>query len=1117
MLTELKQKIYGSSAFTACFKKLVADNRLCVHGLRGSALSFFLAFLFEQGQRQLLYIAPDITKAEQVTGDLESLLGESQVGHYPALSYRGVSLSRFRPEQIGMRLKLLEKLIQGERLVITTCLPAVVEAIPDLSHLTFQRLELCSQQDFSFEKLIEALVDFGYERVDLVSGVGEFSVRGGILDVFPYEESEPVRLEFFGDHIESIRVFDVATQRSKKFVERVIIMAPDLVQGEESLISKGWSSLIHFLQSDAILVLDEPERWEKVLMDSRDQGAEIFPGWSKLNVSDREATEGTMPVFSVDKIKEFCRPFTKVQHFLLGKNSTEAISFAITTQEDFRGNIRLLRKKIKSIFDESETLTKRHVFLLLEAQFEVERITDLFQDDKLPQVNLHIGVGTLNAGFNFPSAGISVFTERDLYGRMPRRRSWGKFRGGIPIKKLNAIQPGDYMVHVDHGIGRFLGLEKITVNKSERECLKLLYRDGDILYVPIDKLHRVQKFSGTEGVQPQLHKLGGKDWERVKAKTKKSVEKIARDLIEIYATRKAQTGVAFAQDTLWQREMEASFVYDETPDQLRTIAEVKGDMEKPTPMDRLVCGDVGFGKTEVALRAAFKAVMDNKQVAILVPTTVLAVQHFNTFRERLQNYPVQVEMLSRFRTPKQQQKVLEGLRTGQVDIVIGTHRLLSDDVKFKDLGLLVVDEEHRFGVRQKELLKKRFKLVDVLTMTATPIPRTLYFSMMGARDMSTMNTPPCNRLPVITQVVPFDKDLIREAILQEVRRGGQVFFVHNRVQSIDAVFTMLRKLLPEVRFGVAHGQMRSHDLEKVMLDFLNKKFDCLISTMIIESGLDMPNVNTLIVNRADKFGLAQLYQLRGRVGRSNRQAYAYFLVPPFKLLTETALERLQTLEEFMELGSGLPIAQKDLEIRGAGNLLGPQQSGFINAVGFELYCKILDEAVQKLKGETVEDREEVPEVETLVDADCPAYIPEDYVAMDYERLDIYHRLNATRKLDELEDLEEELRDRFGPLPEQTRMLFDLTALRILANQLGLEKIRMRNGELVAYFSDAFFSLSKHKELLEKILGSIVKYSSNSLNFLQGQKFGFRLRLSSQNEGSLVFAKTFFEKVVRKVA
>ena len=1106
MLVKIEEKLFQSIEFKTTGQLLQKKKSVSIAGLSGSALGFLVKYLFKLQFSKIAVVTPDMERANQILNDLYNLVNNEKLFCFPSKTPEHDYTNRINIEKTGFQLKTLDRLAEQQSGIFILPVEALTESVPDLKMIMQNRFQIAPGQEMLIEMVSETLVSYGYQRVDLVSGVGEFSVRGGLIDIFPFESLNPIRVEFFGDLIESIRTFDVVSQRSQNQHKKVTILSPTL--NNSPGFNKNKKILIDLFPPETLFVLDEPKLFERRLNPQNYRlKSKLEPAASSTGIEKNLFTDLT-------QIQTRIAKHHLIEHHRLGKPQHVDVPFKMVSNVAFRGNIKLLRQKIKQ-FSKKNILKNPDTYILLEEKYEIDRLLDLLDDQEYSH-HIKVGQGLLHAGFVFKNAGIMVITEKDLYDRIPRKRNLGKFRGGIPISKLNALSYGDMMVHVDHGIGRYLGLEKITIAGSAQECIKLQYRDGDLLFVNIDHMGRVNRFKGAEGVIAQLSRLGGKDWDRLKDKMKKAIEKMAKDLLELYAHRKAKKGFAFSKDHSWQNELEASFLYDETIDQLRTIDEVKRDMESEIIMDRLVCGDVGFGKTEVAVRAAFKAVMDGKQVALLVPTTVLAQQHCETFSERLSSYPVEIALLSRFRTKKQQQKIVNDLKSGKTDIVIGTHRLLSQDVQFKELGLLIVDEEHRFGVGQKEKIKTQFKLVDVLSLTATPIPRTLHLAMMGSRDMSSINTPPKDRLPVFAEVVPFDKNLIRRAIIEEVNRGGQVFIVHNRVRSIESIAKMINKLVPDLRIAVAHGQMLGHELESVMLDFVRKKFDCLVTTMIIESGLDMPNVNTLIVNRADKLGLAQLYQLKGRVGRSNRQAYAYFLAPAFKFLSLNALKRLQTIEENLELGSGLQIAMKDLEIRGAGNLLGKQQSGFINAVGFDLYCKLLNDTVLKIKGKKLENKNIQPDIDVCIESEYDAYIPEDFIKMDYERVQIYQRLANVSSEPEISELEEELRDRFGALPKPARVLLELTQLKILAARLGIEKLRIKKGELTAYFSDLYYN-DKNQETLQKLVRSIQKSAPGLLRFLQGKKFGFKFRLKQTDESSLHFTRELFYNLIKMTA
>ncbi len=785
-----------------------------------------------------------------------------------------------------------------------------------------------------------------------------------------------------------------------------------------------------------------------------------------------------------------------------GRIATNAIvtyAFHSEPQPPYAGSLERLRADL-------ERLAATHdLFLLCDNEGQAERLRELLEADEAAggPAAVSILVGGLHEGFVLSDARLVAFTDHELFNRYRRVRRYPRYRGAGPIEDYQALRVGDYVVHVQHGIGRYQGLEPVVVDDLRRDCLVVAYQGTDKLFVPSDQLDLLEKYVGKEGEVPRLDRLGGKEWARVKARAKKAIKDMAEELLQIYAARQAQPGHGFGPDTHWQRELETSFIYEETPDQAQAVADVKRDMERPRPMDRLVCGDVGYGKTEVAVRAAFKAVMDGKQVAVLAPTTLLAEQHLSTFRERVADFPVKVEMLSRFRTASQQAAILRSLADGTLDVVIGTHRLLQKDVAFKDLGLVVVDEEQRFGVAHKERLKKLRRQVDVLTLTATPIPRTLHMGLLGVRDMSIIDTPPPGRLPIETEIVEWKDEAIAGAVLREMDRGGQVFFVHNRVETIDAIARHLRKLLPEARFAVAHGQMRERELERVMLEFLDRRYDVLVSTLIIESGLDIPSVNTILVNRADTMGLAQLYQLRGRVGRTTLRAYAYLIVPPARSITEVAWKRLAALREFTELGAGFKIAMKDLEIRGAGNLLGPEQHGYVAAVGFDLYCRLLEETVRELKGEVVE-----PKFEARIDADVDAYIPDEYVEDSDVKVGFYKRLARTESVEEVAALEEELRDRYGAPPDAATSLFALRALRLEAERAGAEQVRLARGELRVRLAPA-------RPVGRDVVGALVAASETRLEFLTGDGRSFRARLPGAAPGEWIARSRRLLKAIQR--
>jgi len=1018
----------------------IREGDVQVHGLRGSLGAFLCASLFRRGLR--LVLAPE-EEAGRLRDDLEVLLGEDAVSYFPPLGLVPGEEEVPSLEDMGLRTEALARLASGRPGVVVVPARAASEITvpPDVFGRYTTKLEVGEEVDR--ERLLLRLVEGGYERVPSVSAPGQFSVRGGILDVFPFTEELPIRVEFWGDVVESLRRFDVSSQRSVEGTEEALVPpARELIlnQGtwekiEEEAGRLGLEELRERASRrapwegmEACLPLAYPER--ATVLDYLGPGDLVF-----LEDPDgiSEEVQGEPEAFraSDEEVRSKLRKFRKVSH--LSFASEGAVRFS--SQEPVV-DISRARGEVGRWLGEGY-----RVVLTAGSRARAERISELVGE------SVEVVEGNLSGGFVFPGGRLVLLTEGELFRRPTRKLKLPKFKAGTPIQDISALRRGDLVVHEDYGIGEFLGVERMEVGGAKGDFVVLEYRDGDRLYVPVDQLVKVTKYEGPSEVRPSLTKLGGAEWERVKERVRRATKEMAGELLKLYAARKARPGHAFSPDTAWQAELDSSFPYEETPDQLRALREIKEDMERPVPMDRLLCGDVGFGKTEVALRAAFKAVMDGKQVAVLVPTTILAEQHFRTFSERLGSFPVVVEMLSRFRSPSQQRKVLEGLRKGTVDIVIGTHRLLSDDVKFKDLGLVIIDDEHRFGVRQKEKLKKLRLEVDVLSLSATPIPRTLYMALSGIRDMTVISTPPRGRLPVVTKIVPFDPKRITEGIYRELGRGGQVFFVHNRVRTIYSMADYLRRLMPDVRFCVAHGQMKEGELEEVMLSFLRGEYDVLVCTMIVEAGIDMPNVNTMFINRADKFGLAQLYQLRGRVGRSDVQAYAYLLVPSLRSLTPEARKRLRTLEEFTELGSGMRLALRDLEIRGAGNILGPEQHGFVQAVGVELYLKLLERAVRELKGEGGE----VPrEVELSLGLD--AFLPEDYVPDEAQRLSIYRKLSEAGP-GEVEEIEEELRDRFGRLPEEAKALIEAARLREMAKRAGARSLGLEDGTLVLEFPE----------------------------------------------------------------
>ncbi len=1032
-LSDLLSRLEKSSSWTAAIKAIHGGVReLCVSGLWGSSRSCLVASLRRGSPFPTLFIAPTGEEAEKTEEDLRSL-SEDEVYLFPAWeTLPGENLAP-HPDIVADRLTVLEKLLGnygpltvGRGLIIVAPFPALLNRVIPPSRLRSCLIRLSPGQTVAREKLIRKLVNYGYEPAAMVGERGDFSRRGGILDIYPSTGEHPLRLEFFADTLESIRSFSVTSQRSLEKMDRVTILP-----GSE-LALRGSASLLSYFPRQSLIFLDEPARLRAT------------GGQSSFNVSSGTPPP-SFPLPSGERIKacpaldteardSFSRILAECQEkrliytSLLPQTVPEMKSvpiqpFPVQSLETYRGQFQELAGRIKLWRDDGY-----RIIFVCNNEGEKRRLRELLPERNIEiRGELSIGIGRLQSGFLFPEIKLALLTDRELFARYRLRRPRRRFKGGVPLSGFLDLQEGDYLVHINRGIGKYLGVERLLTDGRERDFLALEYLNKDKLYIPVEELCLVRKYVGVEGQAPRLSRLGGRSWERTKKKVKKSIQDLAGGLLELQAAREARKGFAFSPDTPWQHEFEAAFIYEETPDQLRTLEAVKRDMESSKPMDRLICGDVGYGKTEVAVRVAFKCVMDGKQVAVLVPTTILAQQHWTTFSDRVADYPLNIAILSRFKTRSQQQDIVKSLKKGTVDIVIGTHRLLQEDIAFKDLGLVIIDEEQRFGVAHKEKLKKLRKLVDVLTLTATPIPRTLHMSLMGLKDMSRIDTPPEDRLPIRTLVAAYDERTVAEAIRREMSRNGQVFFVHNRVEGIEGVAERLRRLVPEARMAIAHGQLRERELETVMSNFLNYKIDVLIATTIIESGLDIPNVNTIIINRADTFGLSDLYQLRGRVGRFKHLAFAYLLFPQHLALSEVSQKRLRAMEEFSDLGSGFRIAMRDLQLRGAGNLLGPEQHGYIVEVGFDLYCRLLRETVQELKGEKGEGR-----AETYLDLGLEASIPDDYIPDARQRLSIYRKMAEIVNEAGLKDLQEELQDRFGSPPPLIKQIFSLIALRLEA-------------------------------------------------------------------------------------
>ncbi|MDF1545520.1 MAG: transcription-repair coupling factor [bacterium] len=1045
-----------------------------ISGLSGSATALLINSIAQETGRPILIVTPNGDDASDLYDDLNFLAETGLVGHFPARQILPYDFRAPVGEIMGQRLSTLNGLISGSTNLVVCPIRALMEPTIALDELKKSSLTFERGSEIELEELTVRLVQLGFRRVSVVEEVGDFAVRGGLIDFFSAGSDAPVRVELFGDEIETIRQFDVSTQRTIGYVDSISILprreVPITQESLESHLNKLPNEDADYIRDR---YLNDPElpglEWLSVqfgipkgcLLDYFDESGIVLTLSLGSIQSETETTmkEGenlyqrlNRQLVSLPKPNEYYHTLPELtdrmnRHdridrlpFKGGKPGT--IDFGCKPHPSLGSRLDLLGDTIKK-FRQDRT----DFFIAVDSEGHKQRLTDLIAEKSGLDFVPPIKVADLKGGFVCADSGFAILTDHEIFSRYHRRVRRKKFKEGVAISDYSNLNAGDFVVHTDYGIARYLGLKTLNIDNRNRDCLQLQYAGKDRLYVPIEEFNRVSKYSGKDSA-PTLTPLGTPTWERLKKKTKKAVTDLAEELLRLYAEREAAPGFAFGEDTVWLKQLEASFVYEETRDQLRAIDEIKKDMAVTKPMDRLICGDVGFGKTEVAIRAAFKAIENGKQVGVLVPTTILAQQHFQTFCERLADFPVRIGVLSRFRTKAQQLETLEELKAGKVELVIGTHRLLSKDVVFKDIGLLIIDEEHRFGVRHKEKLRQLKANIDTISMTATPIPRTLNLSMIGVRDMSLISTSPKDRLPILTEISEFDPGIIATTILREIDRGGQVFFVHNRVQTIEAMHRYLRKIVPQVEIAVAHGQMYEKSLEGIMIGFMEKRFDVLLCTSIIESGLDIPSANTIIINRADRFGLAQLYQIRGRVGRSAKRAYAYLLTPAMKLLKPDAVKRLRAIEAHSDLGSGFALAMRDLEIRGAGTILGTRQSGYIEEIGFDMYNKLLGEAILERKGETVQ---ELPG--TKLESDFELLLSEYYIEDSQQKVDIYRRLADARNLDDVEKLRDEVSDRFGKLEQSGENLFDAAAVRISASVLGLEKVTLKNGRANLFFTE----------------------------------------------------------------
>ena len=1081
-----------------------------VAGLSGSSRAALMASIYKKTNRSMLVVTYNLLQAQKLYEDLTNFVSDEEVFIYPANELIAAEISIASPELRAQRIEALNYWSDHENGIVIVPMGGFRKLLPPKDIWSKYQISFHAGIDLDLDETIQKLIVMGYSRVDMVSSPGEFSLRGGIIDIYPLTESNPIRIELFDTEIDSIRTFSIENQKSLEKISSIkvspateLLLEPEHLVRMTDLLEEGLrtslnklkdeqakkllienvgaeleglktgiglenifkysslayenpASLLEFLPTNGLVFLDEISRIQEISSTLEKEELEWYTdllGEGKI-IHEVQLSFSFNQLMAVKKHSMvYMSLFLRHVPYINPQNIT---NFTCKQMQNFHGQMNVLKTEINRwkkgnyavliLGPDEERMSKLRRVL---DDYEIEA-AELSEDSHILEGKVQIGKGNLHTGFELPSQKLAVITERELFNKKTKKSTKRqKISNAERIKSYSELKVGDYVVHVNHGIGKYLGIETLEINGIHKDYLNIRYQGSDQLYVPVDQIELVQKYVASEGKEPKLYKLGGNDWKRVKKKVQSSVQNIADDLIKLYAEREASKGYAFSPDGEMQREFESSFPYNETEDQLRSIVEIKKDMERERPMDRLLCGDVGYGKTEVAIRAVFKAVADGKQAAILVPTTILAQQHFETIKERFQDYPINIGLLNRFKTKKQQTDTIKGLKAGTIDVVVGTHRLLSKDIQYRDLGLLIVDEEQRFGVSHKEKIKQMKANIDVLTLTATPIPRTLHMSMLGVRDLSVIETPPENRFPVQTYVMEYNGVLVREAIERELARDGQVYFLYNRVEDIARKAEEISMLVPDARVVYAHGRMTEQELETVMLGFLEGEYDVLVSTTIIETGVDIPNVNTLIVNDADKMGLSQLYQLRGRVGRSNRVAYAYFTYRKDKVLTEVAEKRLQAIKEFTELGSGFKIAMRDLSIRGAGNLLGSEQHGFIDSVGFDLYSQMLKEAIdQKMIVTPVEFKQAVE-----LDLQIDAYIPESYIADGHQKIEMYKKFRGISTLEEVEELKEEMVDRFGEYPQEVHYLFMVTTVKVYAMEAKVESIKQQKQEIVILVSE----------------------------------------------------------------
>ncbi len=1095
-----EQSLFGRFHESPLLKKLVdgilmssSQNlpaQFFLQNLHGSSTAFIIEAIFKNeatANLNHLVVLNDAEEAAYFFNSVESVTEAMDLFYFPSSFKTPQNFNLLNPSHVMLRTEALTKIsMGGNKKIIVSYPEAIFEKVILPKTLQQNIIQLKTNDTLELNQLMQQLVDYGFERTDFVYEPGQFALRGGIFDIYSFGNEKPYRIELFGEEVDSIRLFDPATQLSERKLLQVNIIPNVTTQFEDT----EKIPLLDFLSKDTVVWLKD---WDVIKQKGLDQAEALqdyidhHGGKPKVEEHDPHQKNTSQDDFIDVEITENALATKSIIEFgYLPHLTKEKINFNTQVQPAFNRQFQLLIENLQSFEKKGYDL-----FIFAEQAKQLERLHAIFTDLKT-EIQFTPIVKNIHEGFIDHEHKLLCYTDHQIFQRYHKykvKQAYTKSKA-ITLRTLRDLAPGDFVTHIDHGVGVYSGLQKMEVKGVMQEAVRIIYKDSDILYVNINSLHKISKYTGKEGAPPKVNKLGSDAWVKLKDKTKAKVKTIAFDLIKLYAQRKAQSGFAFTPDNYMMHELEASFIYEDTIDQAKAIADVKKDMEQGSPMDRLVCGDVGFGKTEVAIRAAFKAAIDGKQVAVLVPTTILAFQHYKTFKERLKDFPVTVDYINRFKTAAQKKETIQRVKEGKIDILVGTHGILGKDVQFKDLGLMVIDEEQKFGVAHKEKLKTLRTTVDCLTLTATPIPRTLHFSLMGARDLSIINTAPANRQPIHTEVQVFHEDVIRETIYFETERGGQVFFIHNRVQGLAEMCAMIQRLCPDLSIGYAHGQLEGHQLEEKILDFIERRYDVLVCTNIVESGVDIPNVNTIIVNNAHQFGLSDLHQLRGRVGRSNKKAFCYLLAPPISTLPDDSRKRLQTLEQFSELGSGFQIAMRDLDIRGAGNLLGGEQSGFMVEIGFEMYQKILAEAVRELKRSDFKElfQEEISQQDDFVqdctiDTDLEIMIPDAYVENIGERLSLYTRLDQSENEEELVAMKDEMTDRFGPMPKSVADLFETVRARKLAIALGFEKMTLKEETLRCYFINRPDSPYFESDLFKSLL-AFTQTSMNNAHFKQ---------------------------------